>query len=396
MRLGSANAYDNALENLMTRQSELSNQQERLTSGKRVNRPSDDPTAAAVAERALTRITRVATEQRALDVQRNAIAMAESTLGDAGELSQKIRELVLTASNGGYNPTNRTTIANQIRGLRDQLFSLANRTDSNGIPLFGGLGSSGTPFTDATTGVVFNGIAGQRSSTEIALPGAMDGQAIWMAVPTGNGTFNVALGGANAGSAWATQGQVVSPAAVTGDNYSVTFSVAAGVTTYDVVDTTTSATIASGQPYVSGQTIQFDGMSFVASGAPANGDVMQLSASTQTNVFKVLDDAIASINNAPGDNRLSHAVALALNQIDASMDRIQSARGQAGDWLNRGDTIENTQKGRTIQLTADKAKAEDLDMVKGISDFEKLNTGYQAALQSYAKVQNLSLFNFIN
>jgi flagellar hook-associated protein 3 FlgL len=83
MRLGTANTYDNALQNLYVRQSDLSSQQEKLTSGKNVNRPSDDPTASAVAERALTRISRVATEQRALGVQRNAITMAESTLGDA-------------------------------------------------------------------------------------------------------------------------------------------------------------------------------------------------------------------------------------------------------------------------------------------------------------------------
>jgi flagellar hook-associated protein 3 FlgL len=36
-----------------------------------------------------------------------------------------------------------------------------------------------------------------------------------------------------------------------------------------------------------------------------------------------------------------------------------------------------------------------MDMVKGISDFNNLQTGYQAALQTYAQVQKLSLFNFI-
>ena len=35
-------------------------------------------------------------------------------------------------------------------------------------------------------------------------------------------------------------------------------------------------------------------------------------------------------------------------------------------------------------------------MVKGISDFTRIQTGYQAALQSYAQVQKLSLFNFIS
>ncbi len=401
MRLGSANTYDNALQNLYARQSELASQQEKLTSGKNVNRPSDDPTGASQAERAMTRITRVATEQRALDVQRNAVSMAESTLGEATNLAQSVRELVISAGNGGYSATDRATLAQQMTGLRDQLFTLANRTDTNGIPLFGGLGSASAPFTDATTGVTFNGIAGQRASTEVSVPGAMDGQAIWMNVPTGNGSFKVALPVApavlNTGTVWTDAGQVVSPVALPVDSYKVTFTVIGGTTTYDVVDTTTATPVAPlARPYVDGQAIQFGGMSFVAHGTPANGDVIQTSASTPTNIFKVLDDAIASIDNAKGDNKLSQAISLALTQIDSSMGRIHAARGQAGDWLNRADNIGNAQGSSTIQLTADKSRAEDLDMVKGISDFQKFQTGYQAALQSYAQVQKLSLFNYIS
>ena len=71
-RLGSANSYDAARSNLMTRQTNLVNAQEHLTSGKRVNTASDDPTAAAQAERALTRMSRINTDQRALDAQRKA------------------------------------------------------------------------------------------------------------------------------------------------------------------------------------------------------------------------------------------------------------------------------------------------------------------------------------
>ncbi|MEN9467914.1 MAG: hypothetical protein RL081_1915, partial [Pseudomonadota bacterium] len=42
------------------------------------------------------------------------------------------------------------------------------------------------------------------------------------------------------------------------------------------------------------------------------------------------------------------------------------------------------------------SRAEDLDMIKGVADFQNQQTGYQAALQSYAQVQKLSLFNYIS
>ena len=60
-RVSTANQYDIALRNIGQRQTSLSNLQENLTSGKRVVRPSDDPVAAAQAERAQTRLTRNAT-----------------------------------------------------------------------------------------------------------------------------------------------------------------------------------------------------------------------------------------------------------------------------------------------------------------------------------------------
>jgi flagellar hook-associated protein 3 FlgL len=396
MRLGSANLFDRALQNLYTRQTDLSSQQEKLTSGKNVNRASDDPTGVAQAERALTRITRIASDQRALDLQRNAVSLAESNLGDATGLVQKIRELVVSAGNGGYTAANRSSIAQEIIGLRDQLLALANSTDTNGIPLFGGLGSASAPFTDTASGVVFNGITGQQVAGTDSVPSAMDGQAVWMNVATGNGTFNTSLGVANTGTAWTETGQVVTPGLVTGDNYSITFSVAAGVTTYSVVNTTSGATVATAQPYKDGQAITFDGLAITARGAPAQGDTLSITPSTTTNLFKVIDDAVTGIGSSTANNKLSQAVTLALAQIDTGMLHLQAARSQTGEWLNRADNIQNAQEGRSVQLAADKSRAEELDMVKGISDFTRLQTGYQAALQSYAQVQKLSLFNYIN
>lgn len=396
MRTGTANTYNNALQQLFQRQSDLAAQQEKLTSGNRVNRASDDPQAAALAERAMVKISRVETDQRALEVQRSAISSAETTLGDATELVRGVRELVIQAGNAGNLPADRTILAKKMSDLRDQLLTLANRSDSNGVPLFGGLGSSGAPFADIPAGVQYQAISGQRATTTTGLPGAMNGQAIWMDVKSGNGSFEVGLNPANTGAAWTDAGSVTAPGALTGNNYSVNFSVVNGVTSYNIVNTTTSATVATGQPYTDGAPVQFDGMSIIVHGQPANGDAVSVAPSAQTNIFKVLDDAVRGVDTKPGGNQMSQTVALALKQIDSGLDKLQAARSQAGVWLNRGDSISSAQEARTIELKADKSRAIELDMVKGISDFKLLDTGYQAALQSYAQIQKLSLFNFIN
>lgn len=179
MRLGTANAYDASLAKLTNHQVDLTELQEKLTAGKKVLRPSDDPTGAAQAERAMTRLRRIETEQRALNVQKNSMAMVESTLGSATETLQNIRDLVVGAGNAGYTSVNRSSIAQQISAMRDQLFAYANRVDSNGVPLFGGLGSASAPFTDAIAGVIFNGIAGQTAGSAVPF------RAPWTGSPSG-------------------------------------------------------------------------------------------------------------------------------------------------------------------------------------------------------------------
>ena len=393
-RLASATAYDNAVRQLTTRQSQLSKLQEQLSASKKVLRPSDDPTAAAQAERAITRQARIATDQRALEVQRNAVANAESTLGNAIEAVQEFRTLVVQAGNSALSSTDRASIAQRMTTLRDQLLGYANTKDSNGIPLFGGLGSIASPFVDLGTGVAFDGIAGQGAAGEVAVPATLDGHAAWMNVPTGNGVFSVAQA-ATGSQVWGDAGQVKNPAALTGHSYRIQFTVTGATASYDVIDTTTSTTVQAAQPYTAGQAIQFDGVSLVAQGTPATGDALVLSPSTRTSLFGVLDQAIVGVRDAANGAALAQNVAQALVQLDAGQSRLSSSRGRAGDLLNRVDDIANRQEARNVQLEADRSRAEDLDVVKALSEFQNQQTAYSAALGSYAQIQKLSLFNFI-
>jgi flagellar hook-associated protein 3 FlgL len=136
------------------------------------------------------------------------------------------------------------------------------------------------------------------------------------------------------------------------------------------------------------------GLSFSVTGTPAVGDTITIES--QPSIFSTLDDAILNIGSAANNNAAAQAVSQALHNIDIGMARVSAVRGQAGDLLNRADRISDNQGKRSIQLEGDRSRAEDLDMIKGISDFQNQQTGYQAALQSYAQVQKLSLFNFIS
>ena len=410
-RVSTANQYDTALRNIGQRNTSLSNLQENLTSGKRVVRPSDDPVSAAQAERAINRLARIQTEQRALETQRNAIAQAESALGDAIGLIQNFRELTVSAGGGTLTPNDRATIANQLQGLREQIVEVANRKDTNGLPLLGALGSALAPFLgplSTTPDYSFAGLPGQTSSTGVTIPGMLDGDSAFMFNPQRDGVYNAAVSAIpNTRQLTTSAVTPVDKTLVTGDNYTITFSaVGPGATpgtstaTYTLTNTTTGAISApvtvpdypSDKPLTIAMT-DVPGLSFTITGNPANGDTITLQPSPS--IFSTLDSAIRDIRDAPNSNAAIQAVGQALANMDIGMERLHNMRGYAGELLNRADRITGDQEKRSIQLEGDRSRAEDLDMIKGISDFQNQQVGYEAALKSYAQVQKLSLFNFI-
>jgi flagellar hook-associated protein 3 FlgL len=181
MRIATAFAFDTSLANLQRRQQALVQSQEQLTSGKRVLRASDDPTAAAQAERSLAALSRAESQGRALDASRNAMQLAEGALGDAGEMLAQARDLILSAGNGSYSDNQRRTIAEAVRGLRDDLFAVSNRTDGTGRYVFGGQGSGGAPLVDSPGGVTYAGTPGQlNAATGEPSPLSIDGRAAWL------------------------------------------------------------------------------------------------------------------------------------------------------------------------------------------------------------------------
>ncbi len=420
MRLASANTYDRTIANLQSRQSELATLQDQLSAGKRVAKPSDDPISAAKAERSLSRITQLQAQQRALGVQRDSISTAESALGSAGALLQRFRELAVSAGNATNNAADRTSIASEMQSIRDQVFDLANTKDSNGVYLFSGLESAQvqgvtTPaFT--TTGAPpnlqyqFNGTPGQNAPTQNAVPFTQDGDSIWMQVPKGNGAYDVTLGAANTGQLATDVGQFTAspPGSVLSGPYQVSFTVTTvgsnSTTTYSVDTVPASGVVAAGT-YVDGQAIQFpDGtntVSVMVQGTPNTGDAVQVAPYTvanpaNTSLFALMDTAINGIKgNASNSPTLRQTVTQALTQIDNGSNKLLAARGQAGIWLNRADSISDANDAQSTQLESDRANAQDIDPVAGFSEFQTKQTGYQVAMQSYAQVQRLSLFDYI-
>lgn len=395
-RVSTANAFEAGIAALQQRQRALVEAQEQLTSGKRISRISDDPANAARAERARSAELRSEADQRALEASRAAMVQVEAAYGDANDLLEQVRELMVSAGNPLYGTAERQAVAERIRGLREQLLAIANRGDGAGGYLFGGQGIAQPPFIDAPGGVQYVASAGQQqAASDELLPLAVDGERTFLGSRSGNGVFVTAATTSN-GSAWIDAGRVTQPAQITGDAYSLQFTVGGAGTTFSVLRNG-SPTALTNVTYVSGQAITIDGMSFTITGAPANGDRFDLAPSTPDHsVFDALDRAVASLGNTTATaTQITQAVANGLRDLDASAATMSSRRADAGSWLNRLDDVESRVADQRLRAQGERSNAEDLDMVHAISEFQQQQTGYDAALRAYSMVQRLSLFDYL-
>jgi flagellar hook-associated protein 3 FlgL len=396
MRISTSSAFEAGIETLTQRQIELSQAQERLTSGKRVAKASDDPAAAARAERALAGILRSETSQRAVEASRTAMTLTETALGDANELLQQAREALVAAGNASYSDQERQGLSAKLAGIRQQLLAVANRGDGAGSYLFAGQGTSMAPFLDAAGGVTYQALAGElRTEGGTDLPLSADGEAIWMTARTGNGVFET-VAGAGVTGAWIDNGQVTDPSAITGSTYTLQFTVSAGTTTYAVLQDGLPTAVTAA-PYTSGQDIVVDGMNFKISGTPATGDSFTVQPSTSTlSVFDALDKAVADLGTAGRSNaEIAQSNTDNLRNIDSVMGFLQRSRAVAGEALLRVDNETGRLDTQKLAAQTERSNAEDLDMVDAISKFQNQQTGYDAALKSYSMVQRMTLFQYL-
>jgi len=392
-RLSTAHLHDSTLRTIQARQGELAELVHKASAGKRVLRPSDDPLAAAAAERAHNRLARTAAEQRALEAQRSAMTQAEAALGEAHATLQAMRDLLLGAGNGGLDQAARQALLASMTRLREQLLVSANRKDSNGLPLFRGLDSAERP----VRGYDFAGQGGQTGSGDNAIPSAIDGAAAWMNVPTGNGVFVVHLNQGESAGFWTDAGTITDAAAASSAPLPITvaFSTdAKGQLQYSSDGGKTHT------PYTSGQPLEIHGMRLDIKGTPKAGESLTLERSTRGDLFSAIDRMVQAIHNsgrADGSTAttLPQAIARALVELDSGMGHISSARALAGDLLRRADGIEDHLKTRELLHEGERSRAEDIDMLRALSDVETQKTNLQAALQSYAAIQRLSLVDYL-
>jgi len=108
-----------------------------VMTGERLDRPSRDPMAAAELSRLRASLSSAGAHRETIRMVRGDAELSESTLAQASDLMTRARELALGGANGALSADERSVMADEVRGVKEELLRLANTRGSKGY-LFGG------------------------------------------------------------------------------------------------------------------------------------------------------------------------------------------------------------------------------------------------------------------
>jgi flagellar hook-associated protein 3 FlgL len=404
MRISTNMMYDTGVSQMGTLQTNLLKTQGQMSTGRRMQTPSDDPIAASraleVAQSDAINTQQVTNRNYA----KTSLTQVSSILTSTTTLIQDVQSLAVSAANGAYSNSERASLAAEMDGRFADLLALANTADGTGGYLFAGYRSDTQPFSQTATGATYQGDQGQRllqvgSSRQIAI--SASGSEVFEHNMTGNGTFSVAASAANTGTAVIQSNSVINAGAITHHNYDITFAVSGGATTYSVTDNSLvpPAAISTGVPFVSGEPIAFDGLQVNLTGVPADQDKVSVAPSLTQSIFTTLRDMITAIGKPVTDEAesaaLSNSLATTGANLNSALDNVLSIQSTIGSNLKELDYLDSAGSDMTVQYAATLSQLQDLDYTKAISSLSQQQITLEAAQKAFKATTSMSLFSLL-
>ncbi|MCK9193138.1 MAG: flagellar hook-associated protein FlgL [Nevskia sp.] len=397
MRVSTADFYRQNIDAIQRQQSNVLRVQNQLSSGKKLLTASDDPTGAAhglsldqalSANARYTDNTQLATER--LGFEENALSAINDSLNS-------VRERVLQGNGGTLGDSDRQSLAQDLRQSLLQIINYANTPDAEGRYIFAGSNDSAAPFSVAASGTTYTGddvVRHLQIGPQRFVQTGDSGSDIFLRIKSGNGTFSLAASAANTGTATIASSKLSNAAAYDGGTYTVSFNGG----NYQVLDAG-NAVVGSGA-YTAGDSIQFRGIDLTVTGTPANGDSFTVRPSQQQDLFTTIRN-LADLLDTPTASsstlraQVQTGVLEGLTSLQTVQDKIIDARAALGARLQSADDSSSQLSAQALQINTALSGLRDIDYAEAAGRLNQQLTGLQAAQQSFAKVQGLTLFNYL-
>lgn len=401
MRISTPLMQQRGLDALLGNQAGLSDVQQQIATGRRILTPASDPVGSARALDLSAFHADVGQFQRNIDAGLSRLGLEEGALVSALEIMQRVRELSVQGLNPTLTDGARAGIAVEIRERLGQLVQTANTRDAGGEYLFAGNATRTQPFVSGTTPgspVAYSGDQGQRMlaiGPGGTLASGDPGSEVFMRIPTGNGAFAVSAGAGNAGTLVVGVNALADPSLWPGGTFTLRFTASDA---YEVLDA--GATVVASGSYDGDDTIAFLGAQIAVSGQAVAGDSFAIAPGASRDVFasfQDIADALA-IPVADGTARagLANRMNRALENIDHALGRLVDIRAKVGARLNAMERQRDGNEAILIEVSRMLSKVEDVDLAEAVSRMNQQLGALEASQQSFARIQNLTLFNFLS
>lgn len=410
MRISSLQSFNQGVNGIKNVSEQSYKTQNQISTGKRVLTPSDDPVAS-------TRIVQLNQEQSIRDqhmanIDRVAgrLDLEDAQLGAMNDILTRVRELTIQAGNGAYTKIDREAIAVEIEQRLEELADLMNSKDAGGEYIFSGFKGQTQPFVKNDSGAyVYQGDEGRRyvsiaNGANVAVSDS--GKSVFEDVVSAENTFYTTAGINNTSNPPATisQGIVVDQEAYDAfypDDMLVTFYTSARGLEYRVSSKADGRVLADGaanpNAYGSGAGITVNGISFTINGTPTVTDSFSVESSPKQGLLTTIGKLVEGLRTLDNDQpeALQHMLDTSLSNLDNAETRLLQVRADVGARMNTLDSTKALHEQLEVASKGILSDLQDLDYAEAVSRLQFETFILQAAQQSYIKVQNLSLFNFL-
>lgn len=406
MRISSVQAFNNGVTGLQRNYASVIRTQEQISTGNRILTPADDPVASVRLLQLEQQQGMLKQYDANLTAAENSLTLEESTLVTVENILQRVRELAIRAGNGSLNEGDRQSIAAELAAREDELLGLMNTRNARGEYLFSGFQGKTQPFVRQPDGsYAYQGDSGQRRlqiASSLELPISDNGRAVFHSgLNAARLTLDVDDG-------------TISGLLVQDEPSFATFPDAGFTLSFDAGDPLNyTLTPNDGSPAISGRlneggdtALSYQGVSFYVNGTPAPGASYTVLGPDSAAANPPTDDPGVRINpldviadlrrvlETSSDNReVRDSVALAIANLDSTMDAVDLGRGQIGARLNVIASTRTDNENLSLVNSATQAELRELDYAEALSRLSFQSTILQAAQQSYVRIANLSLFN---
>lgn len=345
MRVSTNMFHTTSFNSISQHQNELLKIEEKLSSGNRVNRPSDDPVGTTQIH-ALTR-TMNTIDQYAKNGEyaSSQLVLVETAIKDTQDVLQRVRDIGIMMSNDTYNPDQRRSASIEIGELMQHVKGIMNMKNADGEYLFAANNVHDEPYTEDPN----------------------------------NPGFLVYVGNQNAAN--------YDPIANYGGRFvQIGFDPSNKLDPHDPLNTSRVRITDAGPDVFS-----FDATALgPQTNPPAAGEI-------EGNIYNAMEMLRRQLaGDEPVDSPNGRPTSAVLEDITQGITTLSESVAKIGVRQVRIETQYDAGETFKLSLTERRMNIQEMDVVKGMTDFTMRQNALQIALQVFTKVQGMSLFNYLN